>query len=130
MRRSRWNEQYTRSFRAGTNATYLVAIAGITSACTLTAGTTVPEVALPKENPPVQPAILCRADQTDKNVESADCLQRVQGLVAREGDVLRLNLENAQAKVYASNSKACAEGPDNSASFSWPRSIRQCHHSW
>jgi hypothetical protein len=80
-----------------------IVVAGMTSACMVTTGATVPEAALPKENPPVQPAILCRPDQSDKNVESADCLQRVQGLVAREGDVLRLNLENSQAKIYTSN---------------------------
>jgi hypothetical protein len=65
----------------------------------------------PEENPPVQPAILCRLDQSDKNVESADCLQRVQGLVARERDMLRLNLENGQTKVYTSNLKDLRRRP-------------------
>jgi hypothetical protein len=69
-----------RAFSRREGATYLLAttVACMTSAC-ITTGTTVPEAALPKESPPVQLAILCRADQTDKNVESADCLQRVQG---------------------------------------------------
>jgi hypothetical protein len=97
-------------------ATYLLAmtVAGMTSACMLTTNATVPEAASPKENPPVQPTILCKADQ---NVESADCLQRLQGLVAREGDVLRLNLENGKIKTYTGNAKACESGPDQCAVF-------------
>jgi hypothetical protein len=77
----------------------------------------VPEAALPKENPPVQPAILCKANQANTNVESAECLQRLQGLAVREGEMLRLNLENGQTKVYTSNAKACAEGPGDCLVF-------------
>jgi hypothetical protein len=37
--------------------------------------------------------------------------------VAREGDVLRLNLENSKTKVYTGNAKACESGPDQCAVF-------------
>jgi hypothetical protein len=102
------------SRRDGATNLLAMTVAAMTSASVLTASATVPDAALPKENPPVQPAILCEADQ---NVESAGCLLRFQGLVAREGDVLRLNLENGKTKVYTGNVKACEIGPGECAVF-------------
>jgi hypothetical protein len=108
-----------KAFSSRDGATYLLAltIAGLMGGCVLTTGAPGPETALPMESAPVQRPIMCDADKDSKNFESADCLQRVQGLAAREGDVLRLNLENGQAKIYTSNSKACAEGPNNCSVF-------------
>lgn len=44
------------------------------------------------------------------SAESAECLQRFKELVTRDGDVLRLSLENGRTKVYTGNRKDCEEG--------------------
>jgi hypothetical protein len=94
----------------------LMAVAGTTCACMLTSGMAVPETALPKDHA-VQLPVVCEADKADKNVESADCLQRFEGLAAREGNVLRLNLENGKTKVYTGDANTCKSGPDGCAVF-------------
>jgi len=89
-----------------------VAIARSTFACVLALGVVAPKMALATDNPQFQP-ILCQPDQTDTLVESAECLERFKGLVTRDGDVLRLNLENGKTKVYVGNRKDCEEGSGN-----------------
>lgn len=72
-------------------------------ACMLPLGMAVPETAFANDDPQSQP-ILCKMNQ---NVESAECLQRFQGLATREGDVLRLNLESGKTKTLADLNKGC-----------------------
>jgi hypothetical protein len=63
-----------------------------------------PEMAAAKDTPPPRP-VLCK--ETDQHRESADCLERFKGLATREGDVLRLNLENGKTKDYADVNDGC-----------------------
>jgi hypothetical protein len=99
------------SRRNGVRCLPMMAVAGVTCACMLAAGTPAPETAFAKDDPPVQPPILCEADQSAL-AETAGCLERFKGLAARDGEVLRLNLENGQTKVYTSDRKACQEDPN------------------
>lgn len=69
-------------------------------------GVAVPEMTHAEDNPQFQP-ILCEPDPNDTLVESAKCLDRFRELAARDGDVLRLNLENGKTKVYTGNRKGC-----------------------
>jgi hypothetical protein len=84
-------------------------IAGSVFAAMLVLWTAVPGIAIAEDSPQFQP-ILCEPDQNDLLVESVECLERFKKFVARDGDVLRLKLENGETKVYTGNRKDCEEG--------------------
>jgi hypothetical protein len=73
-------------------------------------------IAIAEGNPQFQP-ISCKPDQKGTELESAACLQRFKDFVARDGDVLRINLENGNAKVYAGTDKNCEDHADECLIF-------------
>jgi hypothetical protein len=80
-----------------------------TFAFMLVVGIAVPEMAHAEDNPQFQP-ILCEPDRNDTLMESAECLDRFWELATRDGDVLRLNLENGKTKTYLGDRKDCEDG--------------------
>src|SRR5262249_51503150 len=54
-----------------------------------------------------QDTFVCKVEQFR---EGSECLSRMQGMVVRTGDTLRLNLSDGRTKVYTSNHVACAQG--------------------
>lgn len=75
----------------------------------LALGMALPGTALGGEKRQFQP-ILCKPDQNDTQLESAECLERFKELANRDGDVLRLNLANGTTKVYKGDRNACGAG--------------------
>jgi hypothetical protein len=55
----------------------------------------------------------CRSDNEKENQDlfqlERTCLAQLRGLAAREGDVLRLTLENGKAKIFTDASRACQD---------------------
>jgi hypothetical protein len=99
-------EMMKRAFSRWGSVTHLSrrTIACVVFIRTLASGMTVPETTFAKDNPPVQP-ILCESN--DEKRETADCLQRFKELATREGDVLRLNLQNGKTKDFAAAVDVC-----------------------
>jgi hypothetical protein len=88
-----------------------------TFVCMLALGMAVPGMALAEDDRQFQP-ILCKPDQKDTDLESAECLERFKEFAARGGDALRLNLENGKTKIYMGNRNACSgHGPGDCLVF-------------
>jgi hypothetical protein len=55
----------------------------------------------------------CRFDNAEENQDllqlEGTCLAQLKGLASRDGDVLRLTLENGRAKTFTDESRACQE---------------------
>lgn len=53
----------------------------------------------------VQPPIMC--GETEKKIEDAACLSKLDGIFARDRDTLTLKLDGGKSKTYVGNSAAC-----------------------